>query len=82
MYVQMIDVGKIQNCLTTKYLQPRFLIREIVDSTNAIAKDEILNKEQEGLIVIAEQQKLGRGRYDRKWHSPRGGLYFSLVLPI
>lgn len=31
-------------------------------------------------IVVAEKQYSGRGRWGRKWVSPRGGLWFSLVL--
>jgi BirA family biotin operon repressor/biotin-[acetyl-CoA-carboxylase] ligase len=31
-------------------------------------------------VVIAETQASGRGRMDRNWRSPQGGLYFTLVL--
>jgi len=31
-------------------------------------------------VVIAETQTSGRGRMDRSWYSPEGGLYFTLVL--
>jgi BirA family biotin operon repressor/biotin-[acetyl-CoA-carboxylase] ligase len=31
-------------------------------------------------VVIAETQTSGRGRMDRSWWSPEGGLYFTLVL--
>jgi len=31
-------------------------------------------------VVIAETQTSGRGRMDRNWWSPEGGLYFTLVL--
>jgi len=34
----------------------------------------------DGTIVIAETQNLGRGRLTREWHSPRGGIYFTLIL--
>ncbi|WP_321495544.1 biotin--[acetyl-CoA-carboxylase] ligase [uncultured Desulfobacter sp.] len=29
---------------------------------------------------VAEQQSAGRGRMDRSWLSPRGGLWFSLIM--
>jgi BirA family biotin operon repressor/biotin-[acetyl-CoA-carboxylase] ligase len=31
-------------------------------------------------VVVAEQQKKGRGRLRRVWHSNRGGLYFTVIL--
>jgi BirA family biotin operon repressor/biotin-[acetyl-CoA-carboxylase] ligase len=31
-------------------------------------------------VVIAERQHNGRGRLQRTWHSPAGGLYFTVVL--
>ncbi len=60
----------------------RDLIREIhyydiTDSTNVKAKE--LNKP--GVLVIAERQTAGRGRFGRTWISEPGGLYFSLTLP-
>jgi BirA family biotin operon repressor/biotin-[acetyl-CoA-carboxylase] ligase len=33
-----------------------------------------------GLFVIAGEQRSGKGRRGRNWHSPPGGLYFSLIL--
>jgi len=33
-------------------------------------------------LVIADGQTQGRGRQGRAWQSPRGGLYFSVGLPV
>ena len=51
-----------------------------VGSTNTEAKNLIIEGETEGLIVIAKRQTAGRGRKERPWLSPIGGLYFSIVL--
>lgn len=34
----------------------------------------------DGTVVIAESQTHGRGRMRRKWESPRGGIWLSIVL--
>ena len=49
-----------------------------VKSTMDIAKDFIY--ENKIGIIVAEEQTEGRGRYGRKWHSPKGGLYFSFQI--
>jgi BirA family biotin operon repressor/biotin-[acetyl-CoA-carboxylase] ligase len=35
---------------------------------------------KEGTIIIAEKQTGGRGRSGRKWISPKGGIWFSIIL--
>lgn len=50
-----------------------------VDSTNEYAKRLIPNVE-EGTVVIARRQSSGKGRRGRKWASPEGGLWMSVVL--
>lgn len=35
---------------------------------------------EDGSVVIARRQSRGRGRGDRRWESPAGGLYLSVVL--
>jgi len=52
-----------------------------LDSTNLKAK-EIAENESfcDKMIILADKQLAGRGRYDRKWLSCDGNLYFSLIL--
>jgi BirA family biotin operon repressor/biotin-[acetyl-CoA-carboxylase] ligase len=38
------------------------------------------NPSLDGIVIIAEQQKSGRGRENRRWLSPKGGIWLSVVL--
>ena len=51
-----------------------------IDSTNIKAKELAQKGIEDGSIIIAEKQTLGSGRFNRKWVSPSGGLWFTLVL--
>ncbi|MDR0768100.1 MAG: biotin--[acetyl-CoA-carboxylase] ligase [Methanosarcinales archaeon] len=48
-------------------------------SSNDIAK-KLAPTAEEGTIVVVEQQTGGRGRFDRQWASPKGGIWFSTIL--
>ncbi len=51
-----------------------------VSSTQEIAKKKARSGAAEGTLIISEQQHLGRGRLDRRWISPSGGVWLSLIL--
>jgi len=50
-----------------------------LSSTNDKAK-YFAEKDQNNLVVIAEKQEKGRGRFGRKWSSESGGLYMTILL--
>ncbi len=56
-----------------------FYYRE-VNSTMDIAHNLAERKVPEGSIILADIQREGRGRKGRKWFSPEGGLWFTLIL--
>ena len=52
-----------------------------IDSTNNRAKQLAEQGAPHGMLVIADSQTAGRGRFERKFHSPAsGGIYASLIL--
>ncbi len=51
-----------------------------VTSTNILAKELAKDNAHEGTVIVAVKQVGGRGRKDRVWHSPPGGLWFSMIL--
>lgn len=54
---------------------------DVIDSTNAYAKSKLKDGERDDFLVVAREQTAGRGRFDRKFFSPKdAGVYFSLVI--
>jgi BirA family transcriptional regulator, biotin operon repressor / biotin---[acetyl-CoA-carboxylase] ligase len=51
-----------------------------LDSTNLKAREFIQSGATVGTTIVARTQTMGRGRQERTWHSPIGGLYFSTLL--
>jgi BirA family biotin operon repressor/biotin-[acetyl-CoA-carboxylase] ligase len=51
-----------------------------IDSTNTLAVKMAQQGAEHGTVIHADCQTGGRGRADRKFVSPVGGLYFSLIL--
>ena len=52
-----------------------------LESTQTSAKYFLLEeKAEEGTVIIADEQTIGYGRQNRKWESPVGNLYFSVIL--
>ena len=66
--------------LKTKIIGKRILFVEELDSTNDEAWRLVRRGENEGTVVVAASQLKGRGRMDRRWISPPGGVYLSIVL--
>jgi len=51
-----------------------------VTSTNDVAKELAAQGAEEGTVVVAEVQTCGRGRLGKEWLSPKGGIWFSMIL--
>ena len=53
----------------------------ILESTRDLAEEYIITKKYDSnFLIVAETQTKGKGRKDNEWISPKGGLWFSLVL--
>jgi len=77
----MFPAGGFRAGLKTKIVGGRVLAFDTIGSTNdhllALAREGA----PEGIVVIAETQTEGRGRFGRGWSSPPGcNLYFSVLL--
>jgi BirA family biotin operon repressor/biotin-[acetyl-CoA-carboxylase] ligase len=58
---------------------PKIIELESVESTNNYVKENSAALEDKTTVVAARQTN-GRGRFDRKWISQEGGLYFTIIL--
>ena len=63
-----------------KVIGKRVYYFEEIDSTQNFAQQIASDKKEDGTIIIAEKQTSGRGRRDRIWASPKGGMWFSLII--
>jgi BirA family biotin operon repressor/biotin-[acetyl-CoA-carboxylase] ligase len=71
---------EIYNIIDTKIIGKNIIYLKKITSTNKYAKENIKSNFPEGTLIIADNQTEGRGRKNRKWLSPYGGLWFSLIL--
>jgi len=71
---------EIQHNLNTRFIGKEIQHEEVANSTQDLTWQLGLEGAPEGTVVFAQTQKKGRGRIQRQWISPRGGIYFSLLL--
>ncbi|MDP2767642.1 MAG: biotin--[acetyl-CoA-carboxylase] ligase [Candidatus Methanoperedens sp.] len=75
----LLTPGEIKAGLKTDVIGKAIHYFKETESTNTIAR-EIASSVEEGTVVIAESQTGGRGRLGRKWLSPEGGIWLSIIL--
>lgn len=63
-----------------RHLQGPVERHQRLDSTNTEALRRACEGAPAGLILRADRQDGGRGQHQRSWHSPSGGLWFTVVL--
>ncbi len=74
-----LEPGEIKAGLKTKLIGKNIQYLKETESTNLIARS-IAPSVEEGTVVIAESQTGGRGRLGRKWISPEGGIWLSIII--
>lgn len=71
---------EVQRGLSAEKLGKTIHYFDVTASTNDLAKKMASQGCREGAVIIAGEQSSGRGRVQRRWQSPEGGLYLSIVL--
>jgi len=69
----------IQN-LDTKFLGKKVYYFNTIDTTQNFAMEIVTKNNMNGTIIIAKKQTGGRGRMKRKWKSPVGGIWMSIII--
>lgn len=71
---------EITEGLGTKTIGRKIYYHDLVDSTQSFAAKIAKESTETGTVVVAETQTAGKGRLGRKWVSPKGGIWLSVVL--
>lgn len=66
--------------LKTKKMGKKAYYFDSIDSTQNQALKMSEEPANDGTIIIAAKQTGGKGRLGRKWISPKGGIWFSIIL--
>jgi len=79
------NLDRYNKCLETDHIGKNIIYLKRVDSTNNFALQLIKSKKEkyeslDGTVILAETQEKGRGRLERIWLSPSGGLWFTIIL--
>ena len=78
---ERLDAEQVRLNLGTQAIGQRVVCLDRVSSTMDVARSEAEKGAPDGMVVVAEEQTAGRGRFKREWLSPRGeDLLFSVVL--
>jgi BirA family biotin operon repressor/biotin-[acetyl-CoA-carboxylase] ligase len=75
-----LDAHLIERGLGTRRVGRHVICFDEVESTNDVAFDGARQKGADGLTVLAQWQRQGRGRHGRRWQSPRGANVLMSVL--
>ena len=78
---ELVDVPEFGATAVEFGLEAPFTVEyhDAIDSTNRRAR-ELAADGAEDVVVLADEQTGGRGRLERQWSSPSGGIWMSVVL--
>jgi len=81
------DKNQFTKKLKTQFIGKNSIYFERLNSTNDFACEiekksdsSIIKEDLNGTVILSEIQDIGRGRFNRDWMSPRGGLWFTIIL--
>jgi len=66
--------------LNTEFLGKRVYYFDTIDTTQNFAMEIVSKNNENGTVIISKKQTGGRGRMKRKWKSPVGGIWMSIII--
>ena len=66
--------------LNTEFLGKRVYYFDTINTTQSFAVKIASNDNENGTVIISKKQTGGRGRMKRKWKSPVGGIWMSIII--
>jgi BirA family biotin operon repressor/biotin-[acetyl-CoA-carboxylase] ligase len=78
--IEPLDPDKIKANLNTKRIGREILVYNRTTSTNDIAHRYAKDKNNDGLVIFAEEQTAGKGRAGNKWYSKRSDSILCSIL--
>ncbi|MDD2495463.1 MAG: biotin--[acetyl-CoA-carboxylase] ligase [Tissierellia bacterium] len=77
----LLSPQSISSYLNDKTKKLKIEVFKTLESTNTLLKNIAAKGEDEGKVIIAEEQTSGRGRFGRTFYSPANtGIYMSILL--
>lgn len=77
----MYNDFEIKYKMSTNLIGNEVMFFETLDSTNTYAKILAQKEFENGTVIVADQQNMGRGRLGRTWSSVKGkGIWMSILL--
>ena len=71
---------EIKENLETEFLGKRIYYFDTIDTTQNFAMKIASKNNEDGTVIISKKQTGGRGRMKRKWRSPVGGIWMSIII--
>ena len=71
---------EITENLKTKFIGKRVYYFDSIDSTQNFALKIASKDNENGTVIISKKQTGGKGRMKRKWVSPVGGIWMSVII--
>ena len=71
---------EIKENLHTEFLGNRIYYFDTIDTTQNFAMKIASKNNEDGTVIISKKQTGGRGRMKRKWKSPVGGIWMSVII--